>query len=102
MIISIFNFFFFHLLLFCIGVFGLFATRRNMIIVLVCIELILLAGTFNFVLFSVYLDDLVGQIFSFFVLTIAASESAIGLALLVLHYRHKAIISVDGISYLKG
>jgi NADH-quinone oxidoreductase subunit K len=73
-----------------------------MIIVLVCIELILLAGTFNFVLFSVYLDDLVGQIFSFFVLTVAASESAIGLALLVLHYRHKAIISVDGISYLKG
>jgi NADH-quinone oxidoreductase subunit K len=95
---AIFNFFLFHLFLLFIGVFGLFATRRNMIIVLVCIELILLVGTLNFVLFSAYLDDLVGQIFSFFILTIAASELAIGLALLVLHYRHIAVISVDAIS----
>lgn len=102
MFVTILNFFFFHLLLLSIGIFGLFATRRNMIIVLVCIELILLVGTLNFVLFSAYLDDLIGQLFAFFVLTVAASESAIGLALLVLHYRHKAIISVDAISYLKG
>jgi NADH-quinone oxidoreductase subunit K len=102
MFLSILNFIFFHFFIFLIGIFGLFATRRNMIIVLVCIELILLVGTLNFILFSAYLDDLVGQIFSFFILTIAASESAIGLALLVLHYRHKAVISVDAISYLKG
>jgi NADH-quinone oxidoreductase subunit K len=90
------------LLIFLIGLFGLFGTRRNMIVVLMSIELILLAGTIYFVFFSLYLDDLMGQIFAFIILVISASESSIGLALLVLHYRHKALISVDGISYLKN
>lgn len=93
----IFNFF-----LFFVGIFGLFATRRNMIVILMSIEIILLSATLNYTLFSVYLDDIVGQIFSFFILTVAAAESALGLALLVLHYRHKSVISVDTLSYLKG
>ncbi len=73
-----------------------------MLVVLMSIEVMLLCGTFFFSFFSVYLDDIVGQIFSLFILTVAAAESAIGLALIVIHYRHKAIISIDSISYLKG
>ncbi len=91
-----------NFLLFFIGIFGLFATRRNMIVVLMSIELILLSATLNYTFSSLYLDDMVGQVFSLFVLTVAASESSLGLALLVLHYRHKAVISVDALSYLKG
>jgi NADH-quinone oxidoreductase subunit K len=93
---------FLNFFLFFIGIFGLFATRRNMIVILMAIEIILLSATLNYTFFSVYIDDIVGQIFSFFILTVAASESALGLALLVLHYRHKAVISVDTLSYLKG
>jgi NADH-quinone oxidoreductase subunit K len=96
-LIILLNFF-----LFFIGIFGLFATRRNMIVIFMSIEIILLSATLNYTFFSVYLDDIVGQIFSFFILTVAASESALGLALLVLHYRHKAVISVDTLSFLKG
>src|SRR5690242_10900440 len=102
---SNFNYFvlvIFNLFLFFIGIFGLFATRRNMIVVLVSIEIILLSATLNYVFSSLYLDDIIGQVFSFFILTVAASESALGLALLVLHYRHKAVISIDTLSYLKG
>jgi NADH-quinone oxidoreductase subunit K len=96
-LVTVLNFF-----LFFIGIFGLFATRRNMIVILMSIEIILLSATLNYTFFSIYLDDVVGQIFSFFILTVAASESALGLALLVLHYRHKAVISVDTLSFLKG
>ena len=92
----------FSFVLFFLGVFGLFVPRKNMIIVLMAIEIILLSTIFNFVFFSSYLIDLLGNIFALLVLTLAASESAIGLALLVLHYRHKAIISLDGISLLKN
>lgn len=99
---SFLNLLFLNFFIFFIGTAGLFVTRRNIIIILVCLEIILLAGTLNFVLFSIYLDDLIGQIFSFIVLTVAAAESSLGLALLVLHYRHKAIISVDSLSFLKG
>lgn len=99
---SFFNLLIFNFCIFLIGSFGLFVTRRNMIVILVCLEIILLAGTLNFILFSIYLDDLIGQIFSFLILTVAAAESSLGLALLVLHYRHKAIISIDGLSFLKG
>jgi NADH-quinone oxidoreductase subunit K len=97
-----FTFVFLNFLLFFVGIFGLFATRRNMIVVLVSIEIILLSATLNYIFSSLYLDDIVGQVFCFFILTVAASESALGLALLVLHYRHKAVISVDALSYLKG
>jgi NADH-quinone oxidoreductase subunit K len=92
----------FGVFLFCIGIFGLFAVRKNMIIVLMAIEIILLAATSNFIFFSLYLDDIVGQIFSMMILTVAAAESAVGLALIVLHYRHRSVISIDAISFLKG
>jgi NADH-quinone oxidoreductase subunit K len=101
-IFDLFLLFLLNFFLFFTGIFGLFATRRNMIVILMSIELILLSATLNYTFFSSYLDDIVGQIFSFFILTVAASESALGLALLVLHYRHKAVISVDTLSYLKG
>jgi NADH-quinone oxidoreductase subunit K len=96
------NFLLTSFFLFLIGIFGLFATRKNMIVVLMSIEVMLLASTFNFAFFSVYLDDIVGQLFAMMILTVAAAESAIGLALIVIHYRHRAVISIDTISYLKG
>lgn len=97
-----FNTLFFVLLLFLIGIIGIFAIRKNMLVVLMSIEVMLLCGTFLFSFFSVYLDDVVGQIFSLFILTVAAAESSIGLALIVIHYRHKSLISIDSISFLKG
>jgi len=96
---SMFGFIF---LIFSIGIFGLFATRKNMIVVLMSIEIMLLAATISFIIGSFYLDDVVGQVFALMILTVAAGESAVGLALIVVHYRHKAIISVDSISALKG
>lgn len=88
--------------LFFIGIFGLFATRKNMIVVLMSIEIMLLASTVSFVCFSIYLDDIIGQLFALMILTVAAGESALGLAMIVIHYRHRAIISIDSISLLKG
>jgi len=91
-----------NLLLFLIGMIGIFATRKNIILILICVELMLLSINLNFIVFSVYLDDLVGQIFSLFVLTVAAAESAIGLAILVVYYRLKGVILIDKINSLKG
>jgi len=88
--------------LFVIGVLGIFSTRKNIIIILMSIELMLLAINFNFIIFSVFLDDIIGQIFALLILTIAAAESAIGLAILVIYYRLRGIISVDYISTIKG
>ena len=88
--------------LFVIGVLGIFTTRKNIIIILMSIELMLLAINFNFIIFSVFLDDIMGQIFALLILTIAAAESAIGLAILVIYYRLRGIISVDYISTIKG
>lgn len=88
--------------LFLIGLIGIFFVRRNMLIVLMSIELLLLSVNLNFVFFSCLNDDIVGQLFSFFILTVAAAESAIGLSLLVIFFRLKSIISVDAISMLKG
>jgi NADH-quinone oxidoreductase subunit K len=102
LIFSFINILFFNFFIFFIGIIGLLITRRNMIIILVCLEIILLAGILNFILFSIYLDDLLGQIFSFMILSVAAAESSLGLALLVLHYRHKSIVSIDSLSMLKG
>ena len=88
--------------LFLIGIIGIFFVRRNILIVLISIELLLLAVNLNFVIFSCLNDDAVGQLFSFFILTVAAAESAIGLSLLVIFFRLKSVISVDAISMLKG
>lgn len=96
------NFFLLNLLLFIIGIWGIFVTRKNFIIILMSIEIMLLSINLNFIFFSLYLDDLIGQIFSLYILTVAAAESAIGLAILVVYYRLRGIISIDHISLLKG
>lgn len=88
--------------LFTLGVFGIFLNRRNVIVILMSIELMLLAVTLNLVTFSAYLHDLIGQVFSMFVLTVAAAEAAIGLAILVAFFRNKNSIAVEDISSLKG
>lgn len=89
-------------LLFTIGVFGMFLNRKNVIVILMSIELMLLAVNINFVAFSAYLDDLVGQVFTMFILTVAAAEAAIGLAILVVFFRNKGSIAVEDISSMKG
>ncbi|MBI1216432.1 MAG: NADH-quinone oxidoreductase subunit NuoK [Alphaproteobacteria bacterium] len=89
-------------ILFTLGVFGIFLNRRNVIIILMSIELILLSVTINLVTFSSYLHDLTGQVFSMFILTVAAAEAAIGLAVLVSFFRNKSSIAVEDISSLKG
>lgn len=89
-------------ILFTLGVFGIFLNRRNVIVILMSIELILLSVTINLVTFSAFLQDLTGQVFSMFILTVAAAEAAIGLAILVVFFRNKASIAVEDISALKG
>lgn len=89
-------------MLFAISVVGIFLNRKNLIVLLMAIELMLLAVNMNFVAFSHYLGDLHGQIFVFFILTVAAAESAIGLAILMLLFRNRSSISVESISDLKG
>ena len=88
--------------LFCISVAGIFINRKNIIILLMAIELMLLSVNMNFVAFSRYLGDAGGQVFVFFILTVAAAESAIGLAILVVLFRNRATINVDAIDSLKG
>ena len=87
---------------FLIGLLGIFLIKKNIIIILMSIELMLLAININFVIFSVYLDDITGQVFALFILTVAAAESAIGLAILVVYYRIKGIISINFINSIKG
>lgn len=89
-------------ILFAIGVVGIFLNRKNVIIILMAIELMLLAVNMNFVAFSHYLQDIHGQIFVFFILTVAAAESAIGLAILVVLFRNQRTINVDDLNKLKG
>ncbi len=89
-------------ILFGLGVFGIVANRKNLILILMAIELILLAVNINLVAFSSYLGDLVGQVFAMFVLTVAAGESAIGLAIIVIFFRGRGSISVDDPSRMKG
>ena len=89
-------------MLFTIGVFGIFVNRRNIIIILMAIELILLAVNINLVAFSVYLHDVVGQIYAMFVLTVAAAEAAVGLAILVTFFRNRGDISVEDAASMKG
>ncbi|HEU0161605.1 MAG TPA: NADH-quinone oxidoreductase subunit NuoK [Rhizomicrobium sp.] len=89
-------------ILFTIGVLGIFLNRRNIIIILMSVELILLAVNINFVAFSTYLGDLVGQVFALFVLTVAAAEAAIGLAILVVYFRNRGTIAVEDVNLMKG
>ena len=88
--------------LFLLGVWGIFLNRKNIIVMLMSIELMLLAVNFNFLVFSVYVDDLLGQVFSLFILTVAAAESAIGLAFLVIYYRARGTVAVEFINLMKG
>ncbi len=89
-------------ILFTIGVLGIFVNRRNVIVILMSVELILLAVNINLVAFSVFLHDVVGQIFAMFVLTVAAAEAAVGLAILVTFFRWRGTIAVDDASVMKG
>ena len=89
-------------MLFTIGVFGIFVNRKNIIVILMSVELILLAVNSNLVAFSVYLGNVVGQIFAMFVLTVAAAEAAVGLAILVTFFRNRGDIAVDDASMMKG
>ena len=88
--------------LFVIGIFGIFLNRKNVIVILMSIELMLLAVNINFVAFSTHLGDLTGQVFALFVLTVAAAEAAIGLAILVVYFRNRGSIAVDDINIMKG
>ncbi len=89
-------------ILFTIGIFGIFLNRKNVIIILMAIELMLLAVNINLVAFSAFLNDLVGQIFALLVLTVAAGEAAIGLAILVAYFRNRGTIAVEDINVMKG
>jgi len=88
--------------LFTIGVFGIFVNRKNVIILLMSVELILLSVNVNLVAFSAFLGDLAGQVFALFVLTVAAAEAAVGLASLVVYFRNRGDISVEGVNLMKG
>ena len=89
-------------IIFTTGVVGVFLNRKNVIIILMSIELILLAVNINLVSFSIYLQDLVGQVFTMFILTVAAAEAAVGLAIIVIYYKNKGSIDVEQINSLKG
>ncbi|SDM68350.1 NADH dehydrogenase subunit K [Maricaulis salignorans] len=89
-------------ILFTIGVFGIFVNRKNVIILLMSVELILLSVNVNLVAFSSFLGDLAGQVFALFVLTVAAAEAAVGLAILVVYFRNRGDISVEGANLMKG
>jgi len=89
-------------ILFVLGVLGIFLNRKNVIVILMAIELILLSVNINLVAFSAFLGDMTGQVFAMFVLTVAAGEAAIGLAILVIYFRRRGTIAVDSVDRLKG
>ena len=89
-------------ILFTLGVFGIFLNRKNVIVILVSVELILLSVNINMVAFSSFLNDIVGQVFALFILTVAAAEAAIGLAILVVFYRNRGSIAVEDVNMMKG
>lgn len=89
-------------ILFCISVAGIFINRKNVLILLMCIELMLLSVNMNFIAFSHFMNDINGQVFVFFILTVAAAESAIGLAILVVLFRNSETINVDDLDSMKG
>ena len=90
------------ILIYIIGIVGIILTRKNIIIMLMSMELMLIGINLNFVIFSIYLDDIMGQIISLYILTIAAAESAIGLALLIIYYRLRGVIEINLVNMLKG
>ena len=90
------------MVLFLLGLSGIFLNRKNIIILLMSIELMLLSINFNFIIFSIFLDDILGQLFALLVLTVAAAESAIGLAILVIYYRVRGTIAIEFIDLMKG
>ena len=102
MIVGIINFLTIAMILFLIGITGIVLNRKNILIMLMSVELMLLAVNFNFILYSVYLDDAIGQLFAVLILTVAAAESAIGLAILVVYYRVRGSIAVENIHLLRG
>jgi NADH-quinone oxidoreductase subunit K len=89
-------------ILFTLGVFGIFLNRKNVIVILMSVELILLAVNINFVAFSTHLNDIVGQVFALLILTVAAAEAAIGLAILVVFFRNRGTIAVEDVNMMKG
>jgi len=89
-------------ILFTLGIFGIFLNRKNVIIILMSIELMLLAVNINFVAFSTHMHDLTGQVFAMFILTVAAAEAAIGLAILVVYFRNRGSIAVEDVNLMKG
>ena len=89
-------------ILFTLGIFGIFLNRKNVIIILMSIELMLLAVNINFVAFSTHMNDLAGQVFAMFILTVAAAEAAIGLAILVVYFRNRGSIAVEDVNLMKG
>ena len=100
--IGLWNYLIVGALVFVIGVMGIFLNRKNVIIILMSIELILLSVSINFVAFSAFLGDLFGQVFVMFVLTVAAAESAIGLAILMVYFRNRGSIAVEDVNVMKG
>ena len=100
--ISLVHYLFLSAVVFTIGIVGIFLNRKNVIVILISIELVLISVNINLVSFSIYLNDIVGQIFTMFVLTVAAAEAAIGLAILVVFFRNKGSIHVEDINSLKG
>jgi len=102
MTITITHFLTVSALMFIIGIFGIFLNRRSVIVILMSVELILLSVNLNFIAFSAHLQDMVGQVFALFVLTVAAAEAAIGLAILVVFFRNRGSIAVEDVSTMKG
>ena len=102
MTIGLGHYLFVAAVLFTLGILGIFLNRKNVIVILMCVELMLLAVNINLVAFSTRLGDLVGQIFAMFVLTVAAAEAAIGLAILVVYFRNRGTIRVEDINVMKG
>jgi len=102
MVINLINYLVVNTILFLIGMLGLVLNRKNILIILMSVELMLLAVNMNFVVFSVYIDDILGQMFALFVLTVAAAECAIGLAILVVYYRVRGTIAVERVQTMRG
>jgi NADH-quinone oxidoreductase subunit K len=102
MVLSITNYLAVASVLFLIGLSGIILNRKNIIVMLMSVELMLLAVNLNFIVYSVYLDDIMGQVFALLILTVAAAEAAIGLAILVVYYRVRGSISVENIHLLRG
>jgi NADH-quinone oxidoreductase subunit K len=102
MVIGLFHYLFVAATLLVIGIFGIFLNRKNVIIILMSIELILLAANLNLVAFAASLDDMVGQVFVMFTLTVAAAEAAIGLAIVVVYFRNRGSIQVEDVNLMKG